>query len=237
MSNWSKISLYKFQQIDKINATPGMADLDKLLFSTCVVFDMTEFQLDNAGVRKAGKLTKRVGEIFGAPFDSRPRHRVGRYFLNYEVSKMTFGQFIELSFFLSQNPVQHAHYILASISHVWRRPNRSADHRMKADYFLQRSVPEIMGAIALIQERFKEFTGEYKSLFGLDREAAGDVQEDRFNKRYGWIYSASQVAEYERITLDQAMGLPIRHALNDLAYLKAKTTYEAEQFKKNKNVR
>lgn len=237
MSSWDKISLYKFQQIDKINATGGMSDLDKVLFSTCVVFDMTEYQLDNAGVRKADKLTKKVGKIFSARVDHHPRRRIGWWFLSYDVSNMSFGQFIELAYFLQQNPVQHAHFILASISHAWKRSNRSRDHRKKANYFLQRPISEIMGCIALIQDRFKEFTAEYKSLVGLDRESMGDVQEDKFNKRYGWIYSASRVAEYERITLDQAMGLPIRQALNDLAYLKAKASYEAEQFKKLKNVR
>lgn len=237
MSAWDKISLYKFQQIDKINATEGMSDVDKALFSTCVVFDMTEYQLDNAGVSKAVKLTKKVDKIFGAPADSRPRRRIGWWFITYDVSSMSFGQFIELSFFLHQNPVQHAHFILASISHAWKRANRSTDHRRKADYFLQRPISEIMGGLTLIKERYKEFTAEYKSLFGLDQESTGDVQEHKFNKRYGWIYSASQVAEYERITLDEAMGLPVRQAMNDLAYLKAKATYEAEQFKKLKNAR
>lgn len=237
MNAWNKISLFKFQQIDKINATPGMSDMDKLLFSTCVIFDMTEYQLDNAGIRKASKLTKKVEKIFSTPFNTRPRKRIGRYFINHDISKITFGQFIELSFFLSQAPIANAHYVMASLGHTWLKRARSGDHRRKAEYFRQRPVSEVIGGIALIQERFKEFTGEYKALFGLDREAMGDVQEDKFNKRYGWIYSASQVAEYERIPLDDAMGLPIRQALNDLAYLKAKATYEAEQLKKIRNVR
>lgn len=237
MSKWNKISLYKFQQIDGINATIGMSDIDKLLFSTCVIYDMTEHQLDNAGVKRATKLTKKVGAIFSTPFHTRPRKRLGMYFIKYDVSKISFGQFIELSFFLSQNPVRNAHFVLASMSNAFMQKNKATDHRKKADYFLKRPVSDIMGAIALIQEGFKAFVGEYKDLFGLDREAMGDVQEDRFNKRYGWIYAASQVAEYERITLDQAMGLPIRQALNDLTYLKAKASYEAEQFKKNKHAR
>lgn len=237
MNAWHKISLFKFQQIQKISATPGMSDMDKLLFSTCVIFDMTEYQLDNSGIRKARKLTKKAEKIFSAAFDTRPRKRIGRYFINYDISKITFGQFIELSFFISQAPIANAHYVMASLGHAWLRPARSKEHRRKADYFQQRPVSEVIGGITLIQERFKEFTEEYKALFGLDREAMGDVQEDRFNKRYGWIYSASQVAEYERISLDDAMGLPIRQALNDLAYLKAKASYEAEQLKKIRNAR
>lgn len=237
MSKWNKISLYKFQQVNAINSKEAMSDMDKLLFSICVVFDMTEYQLDNAGVNKAAKLMNNVQAIFSAPFPATASERIGPYFINYDISVITFGQFIELSFFLSLNPIQNAHYILATLSHRWLRKNKSSDHRKKADYFLTRPVGAVMGSVPVIQERFKAFTAEYKSLFGLDHEAAGDVQEDKFNKRYGWIYAASQVAEYERITLDQAYGLPIRQALNDLAFLKAKGRYEAEQVKKYKNAR
>ena len=78
-----------------------------------------------------------------------------------------------------------------------------------------------------------DFNKLYSNLFGLDPNTHnGDAQADGFNKRYGWIYSASQVAEYERITLDEAYGLPVCQAFNDLAYLKAKSSYEAEQIKR-----
>jgi capsule polysaccharide export protein KpsE/RkpR len=62
------------------------------------------------------------------------------------------------------------------------------------------------------------------------------LRSNKFNKRYGWIYAASQVAEYERITLDQAFALPIRQAFNDLAVFKsARVNTNTEQFKKKTN--
>lgn len=222
---WNKITLYKFQQVDRINSQKDMDELDKLLFSVCTVFDYTEFQLDNLGVEKVGRLTTRLTKIFNSPFKPKPYNRVGRYRVNYDVSKVTLGQYIELSFFLSENPIQNAHYVMASVT------NRKADHRRKAEYFLKRPIIKIMGGLSLIIERFIAFNKEYSGLFGLDREVNGDAQSDYFNRRYGWIYSASQLAEYERISLDQAMNLPIRQAFNDLAYLKALAKYQAEQLK------
>jgi hypothetical protein len=89
-----------------------------------------------------------------------------------------------------------------------------------------------MASLKEFAERFNEFIGTYNSLFGLDKDMFDQGQQvDRFNKQYGWIYSATVIAEHERITLDQAFGIPIRQAFNDLIYLKAKGRYEAEQHK------
>lgn len=232
MSLWSKITLFKFQQIDAINERKDIPDIDKALFSACVVFDMTEYEMDNVGVKKASRMLNITAKIFESPFAAKPFKRIGRYFINYDVAAMTFGQYIELAFFLAGKPLQNGHYILASISNALFKKNNSKDHRKKADYFLKQPVTKVTGSLALIMEQFIKFNNEYKSLFGLDKEVSGEAESDLFNRRYGWIYSASTVAEYERIPLAQAFRLPVRQAFNDLAYLKAKAKYDYEQSKK-----
>jgi hypothetical protein len=226
--NWNKITLFKFQQIDEINSR-DVSDLDKLLFTTCVVFDLTEFQLDNKPLKDANKLIGKVKAIFESEFTPLPEKKIGRFKINYDPARLTFGQYIELSFFLQSKPIQKAHYLFSSIA------SPDADkHRERADYFLTQPISKIIGSLSFFIEKFKDFNNEYKSLFGLDKESGGkEAQGDLFNKRYGWIYAASQVAEYERITLDEAFALPIRRAFNDLAFLKAKSKYDAEQLKRN----
>lgn len=236
MGNWDKISLFKFQQIELISNKPGMSELDITLFSTCIVFGFTEFELDNLPLKKVTRLTAKMQKIFETPFTPVPQKRIGKYWINYDISKMTFGQYVELSYFLN-NPLQFVHYIMASISNKLFRRNKSKDHRQKAEYFLKMPVSKITGSLTLLMETFSVFNKEYKSLFGLDKEVTGDVQSDPFNKRYGWIYSVEQIAAYERITNEQAFALPVRQAFNDLAYLKAKAKYEAEQLKQNSNAR
>lgn len=228
MSNWNKITLFKFQQINEINSRE-VSDLDKLLFTTCVVFDLTEFQLDNKPIKEASKLIDKVKAIFESEFKPLPKKKIGKFKINYAPARLKFGQYIELSFFLQSNPIQNSHYIFSSIV------SSDADkHRDRADYFLTQPIAKIIGSLTLFIEKFKAFNDEYKTLFGLDKEAGGkEAQSDQFNKRYGWIYAASQVAEYERITLDDAFALPIRRAFNDLAFLKAKSKYDAEQLKRN----
>lgn len=227
MGNWDKISLYKFQRIDEINKRE-ISDIDKTLFTTCVVFDKTEFEFDNLPVKKALKYIQKVEKILSSELKVSARKKLGKFRIDYDPSKLTFGQFIELIFFL-QNPMQNTHYVMASVV------SKDADtHKQRADYFLSIPIQKIFGCYKQFASNFEAFLKEYKSLFGLDEETGGgNGFVNQFNKRYGWIYSASQVAEYERITLDQAFALPIRRALNDLAYLKAKAKYESELLKQS----
>lgn len=224
MYNWNKISLFKYQQLELIQQR-NIDDFDKVMFSICAVFDKTEYQLDNMKPKVVNKLAALVTKIMQSEIKVKHYDVIGKYNINYDPAKLTFGQYIELSHYLSNNPLQNAHKILASVS------ISKEEHSLKAEYFLNQSVIKIIGSIALIIERIKLFNGEYKQLFGIHSED-DKLDNDPFNKKYGWIYAASQVAEYERITLEQTYALPVRQAFHDLSFLKAKGKYELEQLKK-----
>lgn len=230
--NWNNITLAKFQQIDEVNKR-DLGDVDKLLFSMCVLYDMTEYELDNADPRKVIKMMGEVEKVFLKQFTPAPSNKIGKYFIKYDVSTITLGQYIELNYFLN-DPLKNAHYVLATMANKWLRKHSASDHRMKAEYFSSQPVSKVVGCMEQIKNNYAAFNQEYKSLFGIDKVVSGDAEEDEFNKRYGWIYSATQVAQHEGITLDEAFGIPIRQAFNDLAFLKAKGKYEALQFKKMK---
>lgn len=67
MNKWNNISLFQFQQIDEIT-NRGIDELDKILFQTCVIFGLTEFELDNMAPAKAAKLMQKVSTIYTAEF-------------------------------------------------------------------------------------------------------------------------------------------------------------------------
>lgn len=235
---WNNITLGKYQQIDKINGEE-QPDIDKVLFITCVIFDMTEYEMDNTEPAKAVKMMAKMQSIFETPFSPKSLTKIGRYVINYDVSKMTFGQYVELAFFLADKTkiTQYAHYIMATISRQWHRKHTAKDHRKKANYFLSQPVDKVIGCVNRIVESFNQFNVEYKGLFGVDKSVSGDVQDEEFIKRYGWIYSATQVAKHEGITQDAAYALPVRQALNDLGFIKAKAKYEADQLRtSNKSI-
>lgn len=232
---WKDITLGKYQQIEAINSQ-ALTDIDKALYSACVVFDKTEYQLDNEKPAVVLKMMNKMQRLFETPFNAKPEKRIGKYVVNYDVSRITFGQYIELSFFIGNGALHNIHYILATMSNRWRKKHTTSDHRQKADYFLTQPVEKVIGALNVIQENYSRFNSEYKQLFGLDKEVTGDVQNDEFNRRYGWIYSATQVADHERITLDEAFAMPVRQAFNALLFLKAKGKYELEQLRKPKPI-
>ena len=43
---------------------------------------------------------------------------------------------------------------------------------------------------------------------------------------FGWLYNAEQVAEYERIKLNDVFEMPVIQFLNGLSYLKSKGQHQ-----------
>ena len=232
---WKNITLGMYQRIEAVNKQ-DIPDIDKALFSACVVFNKTEYQMDNEKPGKVLKMMTKMQRMFEAPFDPKARERIGDYNINYDVSRITLGQYIEISFFIGRGPVENAHYILASMAGRWRKKKVTSDHRTRAEYFLTQPVEQVIGAVNLIQENYARFNSQYQQLFGVDTDVVGNVQNEEFNKRYGWIYSATQVAQHEGIPLDAAYALPVKQAFNGLMYIKAKGKYELEQLRTSKKV-
>lgn len=85
-----------------------------------------------------------------------------------------------------------------------------------------------------------KFIKSYKGLFGdrddeegSDEGSSGEAV-DAFVRRYGWIYSAREIATFEGISLDQCWELPIVQAFNDMAYLKEKARHDKELIEKER---
>lgn len=238
---WDKISLYKYQQLEKINERQ-IEDLDKSLYAACIVYGYTETQLNNMNPRKAIRLLDKMGKTLSKEIKPVAQKRIGKLFLSYNVSKMTFGQYIEIAYFLQMGSLKAAHYILASAAKPlidYVLPNKyKLKHSTKAEYLLYQPIEKTLGSALQLIENFNNFNKGYKGLFGLkngNEENEYDLkkmEEDPFNKQYGWIFSATQVAEHEGISLEKAFQLPVRQALNDLSFLKSKSKYIEKQIKK-----
>jgi hypothetical protein len=232
MKSWKDISLFLFQRIDRINEDGDLDELDKVLYCTCELFGLTDYQLGEMPKKDAAKLIKKATVVLASKPEGKVRNRIGPYSMNYDPADMTLGQFVELRHFL-QEPIHMGHFALASIASPAGQPYQSDGHPLRADYFLRQPVVDLMASLNFFINRFKEFIKSYTALFGLDEELYADGQEvQQFNRRFGWIYSATTVADHERITLDQAYGLPIRQAFNDLIYLKELGKYEAQERKR-----
>jgi hypothetical protein len=231
MNNWDNVSLAKFQQINEISNRKDLDDTDKLLLQLCAFHDMTHYELNDLGAGKVAKLGMQLARILKSVFNPSAYEMIGEYMVNYFPDEMTLGQYIEVIYFISQDMIQNAHKILASITNVKGEKNNSDHHVIKSEYFLLKSVSETMGCLVHFKNQFQKFNDRYKSLFGIGKDSA-EIESDPFFKQYGWIFSATMVADHNRISLDEAYRLPVVQAFGDLAYLKAKGKFEERQINK-----
>lgn len=228
---WSKISVEMYQHINDINES-DMEDDDKLLMTLCALTGKTERQLDMLGkskwgmvrfVRLVAVLKKRLAVLtkVGKPVD-----KLGKYRFNYDIERMKFSQYIEIQHFMKQGQIESLHLVAASMCE-----NEEVTHPQRARDFLQLPFLPVLWSVAEIVKVINKFNAEYKGLLGIDEDGADDdlkPEVHKFNERYGWIYSAKKVSDFENVTLEAAFDLPVRQAFNDLAYLKELNAYEYE---------
>lgn len=228
---WSKISVEMYQHINDINDSE-ISDVDKLLETIAALTGKTVKQLDalcqsKLGLARFNKLTLIVKNRFEELLKG-GKHisKVKQFKFNFNIEELKFGQYIEIQHFVKQGRIEAIHLIAASICE-----NEDMSHQKKADHILQLPFLPIFWNVAHMTEKLNKFNLEYKGLLGIDEDETEDElkpEVNKFNERYGWIYSAKKVADFENVTLEAAFDLPVRQAFNDLAYLKELNAYEYE---------
>ncbi len=231
--SWDKISFKKFLQIDDLNKDATLDDYDKLLFTACIVNDLLPEQLDKMEPKKAIRLCNKIGVIFTSNFTPIAKKRVGIYKIDYDPFHYTLGQYIELHHYLTTNPTQNGHLVMASISTRMLSKHSSKYHKERSAFFNNQPVAIVLGGLKKALDAFEKFNKKYEWLFGVGTENAAQVDNDPFNRRWGWMFSARVIAQDLGIKLDQAFNLPVVEAFNSLAYLKAKAIHDEKLLKRN----
>lgn len=91
-------------------------------------------------------------------------------------------------------------------------------------------------------QTLSEFNRGYPTLYPEridDEDDGGRITRHphAFEKHFGWYYSATQIANENNISIDDAWEMPVAEALYVLTYLKVKRDYEREMLddaRKNK---
>lgn len=218
------LTLDKYQAINAIYEHNQDSDeTDKLLYCVCALFDYAPEVLNKEKPKKVLKMINQVQQVFDIKFDIKKAPEViGKYKIRYDIDNISFGNYIDLAYFLQFDNVQKAHYIIASVT-------EGEEHFNRAEYLLQQKMTDVVSAVVKVKEGFNKLNKMFANLFNLDPEINEKANDNSymtwFNKRYGWIYSAEYVSEYNNIPIEEAYALPIKKALNDLVYLKAKQKY------------
>ena len=230
---WDKITVEMYQYINEINESE-MDQVDKMLFSMAFLVGKTEQEFDKINKFKFAQLQRQLKNRFEQlNMQGKEVERIKNFKFNFDIRKVTLGQFIEVQHFYKSNYVNNLHLIAASFSTC-----KDLTHVERADKILKMPMLPVLNNVKKFLEVIKKLSEEYKGLFGIEDDMEQEELKpltNGFNEQYGWIYSAQKIAEFERIKLDEAYDLPIIQAFNDLAFLKAHQEYEAEINKRNIN--
>lgn len=219
-----KLTLEKYKAVDAITSDTSLSEIDKTLYCICAVYDYAPEQLDKEDPLKVIKMAAKLEKIF--KFKISAPSVIGIYKINYDISSITFGQYIELSYFFQFNAIDKSNYIIASVAKSFIKRS----HSKIADHFSNKHIGVISGAMAKIRAGYVALNKEFGALFGLDEEVHPEVNKDsfmnKFNNRYGWIYSAHAVAKSIGKSVEDVYRMPVKEALNELVYMKDLQKYE-----------
>ena len=215
------MTVAQFQKVNEINTTTPDT-VERLGWIVCHIYNLTEAAVNAMEPKAFLRYVKKIER----KMSTKPSWRHIK--LQTDATKITLGQFIECQHWLKSDAIAALDLVAASL--LLKRGNHKADAiRMK-----ERPFNQVLPKVQLFIESMNGMISNYKGLFEVTEPVEGEEPEKLhpFIERYGWIYSAKELAAYEGITLEQSYTLPIIQAFNGLSYLKAKQSYDKAQAKK-----
>lgn len=209
------MTVEQYQKIYEISVTTPDT-VERVAWIICQVFGKTAEQVDNMSQVDFLQYTNRLNK----QIQTKDRWYNWAH-LETDASKITFGQFIETSYWLKSYPTEVMHLVAASLLRKWTKSHYDATL-----YILNLEIWHIHDQFNAYVESLNNLIKSYSGLFGLLDQQEETEKPHAFIEKYGWLFSAKQVADYEGIPLDKVYDLPVIQALNDLSYLKAKQNFD-----------
>jgi len=215
------MTVKQYQKVNEVSNAIYLDNVDKVAFTVCHLLGYTEQEVDVMPPKKFVKLmnrTVKMVERTGAPLPFAKK-------LNTNARKITLGQFIEINYWLKSGVVESVHLIAATMIH-------DENHSATADRVLKMNARRVVPYVSEFIESFEALIASYPGLFPPPKEVEPGEEKPMpekphpFLEQYGWVFSATQVADFEGVTLSQAYDLPVIQALNAMAYLKSKAAYD-----------
>lgn len=214
------LSLKKFQAIEKINSSKDINEDDKVFHSLCIMEDISPIKLNEMNPKKVVKMIEQMGRKF-SKINTKPIKAINFRF-KIKTNITTFGRYMEMIHFFQNGEYENAHHIIASCCY-----GMGYTHKRASLWALSMKASIALTHLKSIAESLNEFNKGYRFLF--DSGGSSEGAADDFSKNFGWFYSASKLAEYERIPLEEVYNMPASKALHGLCYLKAKADNELKQ--------
>jgi len=198
-------------------------EITQIALVVCDIYNLSYDEVNNMNAKKFIKLSKKIERLF-LKVNKRPL--LFRLNFTTDASKINLGQFIEVQHFLKMGEVDSIHLVSASI---W---NSEKEHKEKAEILLNKNIRYVLQDFSKFLISYADLLNSYKGLFETEEQNLEEEENTKVEKphpfidQYGWIYSATKIAEHLGINLDQAFKLPVIQAFNTLSYLKSYQSYQ-----------
>jgi len=244
------MTVEQFQKLTKIFEL-DLPEEDKARMYVKSLANLTDEQINSMHVEKFNKICAKVQKAFQVKgYDlqnGKPRKyfMIGRkmYRFNYDLKRPpnNAGRYIEVATY-SNNIIGNLHLILASmvtpIKYFRAVKPKAWQHEHIANDMKKMDFAVAYHAAVFFLESFQEINEVFASLFNggndIDNEGEDSIKDPTgFTLNFGWIYNAKVVSEFEAISVDDAMDLPVLQFLNDLNYIKTKRAFDEHQYRKS----
>lgn len=206
-------------------------EVERMAMIICELWNKSPDEVDNLTRKQFLKYCDKVEKIFKKGF-KKPFYSLYRF--ETDATKFTFGQFIEMQFWLKKSPIENLHLVAATIS------KSSKEHSIKANYFLKHNANLCLNACLKSIDSLNELVSKYKGLFEIEDSDAEDLEQydkEMKLKRHpfievdGWTYAAREVGQWLGLNVHEAYELGVLEALNTLSTLKRKQDYDKQMSK------
>lgn len=156
---WHDLTVRQWQALTDLFMEEGNSHIDNIVRSGCIVYDVTEHELDSLTMADLNDLGHRLAFIH-TEVPARPVDRIDvngkRYRCIYDVTKMPAARYIESKVY-GQDPNQHLHRIMASMVWPQKRAYRigpwmdddydAARHSEYAEDMLDAPITAVLGSV------------------------------------------------------------------------------------------
>lgn len=157
--SWDDITVRQWQALTDLFMEEGNSHIDNIVRTGCIVYDVTEHELDSLSLGDLNDLGHRMAFVH-TEVPSRPVDRLDvngrRYRCVYDVRRMPAARYIESKVY-GQDPNQHLHRIMASMVYPQKRLYRigpwiddaydAGRHSEYAEDMLDAPITAVLGSV------------------------------------------------------------------------------------------
>jgi hypothetical protein len=127
MKHWNNITIEEYQHIYGIIIDESLTDLDKEVKLIALVHQLTEEEVDNLTFENFKKMKESLEFLHNGKIEGKLKNRIkvngNEYQLSLDAFKITYGQYVDLTSFMSGDGglIGNLHLVLASLAMPVRR--------------------------------------------------------------------------------------------------------------------